>query len=349
MKKFESVAGEIREHILSGVYTEGQTLPTEDRLAAEYNVSRQTIRHALAMLVSEQLIAKRQGSGSTVIAPSLHEKTCNIAVVATYIDDYIFPSQLRAVEEVLSANRYTPIIAATKNRVSNERAVLEELIKRPVDGILIEGTKTAMPNPNFDLYAKLFSRRIPIVFFNSYYPGLDGTISVCADNYGGGYSLVQHLLEKGHTRIAGFFKSDDIQGHQRYSGFITALRDAGISVPDERVFWYTTETQKNVFKHADNIFSRLGNATAVVCYNDDIALSLVKFLTGEGKRVPQDYAVASFDNSNLSEISTVRITSLSYGDKNIGRIAAQKLVDLLNGKKAVSEAVPWTLVKKDST
>ncbi|MBS7369396.1 MAG: GntR family transcriptional regulator [Oscillospiraceae bacterium] len=349
MKKYEQVAADIRDNILSGRYTEGQTLPTEDALSSDYNVSRQTIRHALALLVDEELISKRQGSGSTVIAPSAHEKTRTIAVVATYLDDYIFPSQLRAVEEVLSANRYQAFIAATKNQVYNERAVLEELLNRPVDGILIEGTKTAMPNPNFDLYARLINRQIPIVFFNSNYPELDGTISVCADNFGGGYALVKHLLEKGHTKIAGIFKSDDIQGHQRYSGYITALRDAGLLVPDERVIWYTTETRKSIFKHAENTLRRFGDSTAVVCYNDDIALSLIRFLNSQGKRVPEDFAVAGFDNSSLSEISNVRITSLSYGENNIGHIAAQKLVDLLAGKKVQSEAVKWILEQKEST
>lgn len=85
----------------------------------------------------------------------LNPRTGKIAVVATYISDYIFPSQLRAVDEVLSENKYTAVLSATRNRVCNERAILEEILKNPVDGILIEGTKSAMPNPNFDLYEKL--------------------------------------------------------------------------------------------------------------------------------------------------------------------------------------------------
>lgn len=56
------------------------------------------------------------------------------------------------MNDVLSENKYTAVLSATRNCVCNERAILEEILKNPVDGILIEGTKSAMPNPNFDLY-----------------------------------------------------------------------------------------------------------------------------------------------------------------------------------------------------
>lgn len=349
MKKYETVAQAIIKEIESGKYPDGAALPTEDTLTLEYGVSRQTVRRALAMLVESGMIVKRQGSGSVVRLSENRVRTGKIAVVATYISDYIFPSQLRAVEEVLSENRYTAVLSATRNRVCTERAILEEVLKNPVDGILIEGTKTAMPNPNFDLYEQILSRSIPVVFFNSYYPSLNGTFSVCADNSAGGYTLSCHLLDKGHTKIAGFFKSDDIQGHQRYSGFISALFERGIIIPDESVIWYTTETKSGLFDNEKDILDRLGDATAVVCYNDEIAFGLVKCLLSAGRRIPEDIAVVSFDNSNLSSISPVPITSLSYEDRNIGRIAAQKLVDLLDGKKVDSEVVPWTFVQKKSS
>lgn len=349
LKKYEAVAEAIKKQIEAGTYPNGTALPTEDMLTSIYSVSRQTIRKALAMLVEQDLIVKRQGSGSVVRLNENGPRTGKIAVVATYISDYIFPSQLRAVEEVLSGNKYTAVLSATRNRVCTERAILEELIKDPVDGILIEGTKTAMPNPNFDLYQQLLSRNIPIVFFNSYYPALDGTFSVCADNRAGGYALACHLIDKDHTKIAGFFKSDDIQGHQRYSGFISALFEHGLIIPDENVFWYTTETKNSLFDNEQDVLEKLGDNTAVVCYNDEIAIRLVKCLLSAGKRIPEDIAVVSFDNSNLSNISPVPITSLSYEDRNIGRIAAQKLVDLLNGKRVESEVVPWTFRQKESS
>lgn len=349
MKKYEELISALEEAIRNGKYSEGQNLPTEEKLTEMYSVSRQTVRRALSCLADSGYIVKRQGSGSVVRQKRPVPRTGKIAVVATYISDYIFPGQLRAVEEVLSENRYTAVLSATRNRVCTERAILEELLKEPVDGILIEGTRSAMPNPNFDLYERLIGMGIPVVFFNGYYPALGGTYYVCADNRAGGAELVHHLIERGNTRISGYFKSDDIQGHQRYAGFISELFRSGLVIPDENVFWYTTEMKETLFDQPEEVLKRLGDSTAVVCYNDEVAFGLVKCLLASGKRVPEDIAVVSFDNSSLSSISQVPITSLSYEDRNIGRIAAQKLVDILNGKSVVSEVVPWTLVQKESS
>lgn len=90
MTKYEAVAQAIKTDIENGVYTEGQAIPTEELLAAQYDVSRQTIRKALALLVEDDLIIKRQGSGSVVRPKRLNPRTGKIAVVATYISDYIF-------------------------------------------------------------------------------------------------------------------------------------------------------------------------------------------------------------------------------------------------------------------
>lgn len=347
MLKYQSISTIIRDEIKNGQFPAGTMLPTEEQLAGRFSASRQTIRQALSVLVQEGLITKQRGSGSRVRLQPDRPRSGNIAVIATYISDYIFPGILREAEAVLAANKYTAILAATGNSVYNERNILTDFLTKPIDGVLVEGTKTALPNPNLDLYAKFSERNIPIVFFNGYYAALDGTISVYADNYGGGYQLVEYLLAKGHESIAGIFKSDDIQGHQRYSGYITALRDAGKMIPDSAVFWYTTESRDRLF--ANELAARLAECTAVVCYNDEIAFRLIPLLQAAGLRVPQDIAVVSFDDSTLSEISPVKITSLSYGEQNIGRVSAEKLMRLIAGETAETETLRWALIEKDSS
>lgn len=347
MKKYETVAAALISDIKSGKYPRGSALPTEERLTLMYGVSRQTVRRALSVLAEGGMISTRRGSGSTVLPERSAPRTGKIAVVATYISDYIFPGQLQAVEEVLSENHCTAVLSATRNRICTERTILSALLSDPVDGILIEGTKSALPDPNADLYARLMKMGIPVVFFNGC-PALPGTYSVCADNYAGGTELARHLVAKGHTNICGFFKSDDIQGHQRYSGFISELFRRGLIIPDENIFWYTTETKDALFSKPEEVLPRLKDCTAAVCYNDEAAFGLVKCLLAAGRRIPQDIAVASFDNSALSDISPVPITSLECCG-NIGRIAAQKLVSLLNGEEISSGVVPWRLVQKSST
>lgn len=349
MKKYEFVEDSLFKQINTGIYPAGTLLPTEEQLTEIFGVSRQTVRRALSILEDKDIIEKKQGSGSMVKKRNPAAAGGKVSVIVTYIDDYIFPGQLRGVEEVLSKNKLSAILSATRNRICSERRILLDILNDPVAGILVEGTKTALPNPNIDLYKKLAERGIPIVFFNSIYPALKDTLYVCADNRRGGYELVTYLLGKGHKSIASVFKADDIQGHERYSGYISAMFDNGLFVSDSKTIWYTTETKESLFDEPKRILSSIGDATAVVCYNDEIAFTLIKLLTVCGRRVPEDVAVVSFDNSSLSEMSPIRITSLSYEDKNIGSIAAGKLADIINGRKASSEIIPWKLMEKESS
>ena len=112
--------------------------------------------------------------------------------------------------------------------------------------MIVEGTKTALPNPNIDLYANLKEQGIPVVFINGFYPELKKPIYVVADDRAGGRTLCETLLKKGHRRIAGIFKSDDIQGHRRYAGYAEALRAAGIPLNDDNVLWFTTENRDDL-------------------------------------------------------------------------------------------------------
>ena len=354
--KYQKIADELRIHIEAGKYRSSSTLPTEFSIAQEYQVSRQTVRQALSMLAKDGLIEKRQGSGSHILSheppqPEVPHRT--VAVITTYISDYIFPTVLREAEDVFSQHNCTPSLFATQNQVSNERKVLKNLLQMPVDGILVEGTKTALPNPNIDLYQQLIRQGIPLVFMHGNYAELQGACYVLDDNFGGGRQLVRYLAEKGHTRIAGIFKGDDIQGHGRFAGYAAGLREAGLSVDDAHVFWYHTSTKERIMSSPvdqvpPELLSAVEGCTAVVCYNDEIASHLEALLLHSGYHIPQDIAVVSFDNSRFSELAPVPLTSLSHAPYNVGRIAAEKLLQMMDRETCDPMLIPWSLIQRQS-
>lgn len=111
----------------------------------------------------------------------------------------------------------------------NERRILQELLQKPISGLLIEGTKSALPNPNLDLYRKFKQQGIPVLFLNAYYQDLEDIPYVVTDDRQGGYDAADYLITKGHKKIAGIFKTDDRQGHEaRYLGYASALIEHGM-------------------------------------------------------------------------------------------------------------------------
>ena len=351
--KYQILADRLREELSRNSGQAGYKLPTEQELSRQYQLSRQTVRHALALLEKEGLIRRRQGSGSFATGLLPGETPRQIAVVTSFLDDYIFPAILHDASDVFSRQGYSTAVYATENRVGTEREILLSLLEKPVGGLLVEGSKTALPTPNMDLYQRLRQAGTPIVFLHGAYAELDGVPCVADDNYGGGYQLARYLMGKGHREITGIFKSDDIQGPQRYHGAVTALRDGGRSIQDSRFAWYDTEDRFHLLEHGDNrlllefLRERLGDATAVICYNDEIAYHLIRTLLAEGLQVPEEVAVVSFDNSYLSQLGPVPITSLRHRS-HMGRVAAEQILSLLDGGTARSKFLEWELIERSS-
>ncbi len=239
-------------------------------------------------------------------------KTGQIAVICTYISEYIFPSILRGIEQVTKENDYQLLMNSTNNSIASERAILSKLRDNPPDGIIVEGTKTALPNPNREFYHSLAENGVPIVFINSYYPDIVGenVIHIVADDYSGGFTATQTLIREGHRNICGIFKSDDTQGTNRYSGYMDAIVRMGASVRDNNVIWFSTETKELLLRSIGDFLMGIDRScTAVVCYNDQIAATVLRFFETNG-----DYAVravASFDRALPIDSNILSFVSLS--------------------------------------
>ena len=352
--KYMVLAQYLRENVMLHAKNSSYKLPSERELTDQFGVSRQTVRRAMLDLENEGLIKSRRGSGYYAVSAG-HSSHAQIAVITSFTDEYIFPAILRDMENVLVSRGYTLQTFATLNRVSAEREILQNLINHPVGGILVEGSKTALPNPNMDLYQSLHKMGIPIVFFQGNYPALSYLPSVTDDNYAGGYRLAKFLIDKGRRNLGGIFKSDDIQGPERYSGMMNAIRDAGLPIPDHSICWYDSTRRSRLIDNRDTSLlatfmkENLPLADAIICYNDEIAYHLIKYLTETGKNVPEDISVASFDNSYYSRISPVPVTSLWHSKRHMGTEAAGLLLSILQGKKAHSLVLPWELSVRAST
>ncbi len=341
--KQTTVMTHIMEDIQSGRYADGSRMPTEAEYSELFRVSRQTVRKALVALEEQGVIRRVQGSGSYVNHPSQRrKKTGQIAVICTYISEYIFPSILRGIEQVTKENDYQLLMNSTNNSIASERAILSKLRDNPPDGIIVEGTKTALPNPNREFYHSLAENGVPIVFINSYYPDIVGenVIHIVADDYSGGFTATQTLIREGHRNICGIFKSDDTQGTNRYSGYMDAIVRMGASVRDNNVIWFSTET-KELLLHSigDFLMGIDRSCTAVVCYNDQIAATVLRFFETNG-----DYAVravASFDRALPIDSNILSFVSYPHPKEKMGRVAAEKLFRMIAGCREESRTLAW--------
>jgi GntR family transcriptional regulator, arabinose operon transcriptional repressor len=334
--KYRKIVEWVKAQVDNGKIKPGEKLNSENELSEMFQMSRQTVRHAISELEKDKIIERRQGSGTYIsnVFKRKTENTMNIAVITTYVDDYIFPSIIKGMEEVISDAGYTLQIAFTHNSVEKEYSVIKNILDRNMaDGIIVEPTKSGIPNPNVELYNEIIEKEIPTIFFNSYYPEINLPY-VVLDDKATGYLATKYLIDAGHTRIAGIFKSDDRQGHLRYAGYVKAISDAGLRLYDENVLWIDTEDLRNLSVEAKRVLKRLRESTGCVCYNDQVAQEIVKICGKNEISIPNDLSLVSIDNSDIAKNCKVPLTSVSHPKMELGKRVASNLIQMIQGEIA---------------
>ncbi len=331
--KYIEIANELRQKIRNGV-SAGEKLPTETMLMQQYRVSRHTVRQALEQLVHERMLVRIPGRGTFVADGSVleHAHSNNlIAVIMTYISDYIFPSIIRGIEQSLREHSYNLLLLSTQNQFELERRALETAIAQDCCGIILEPVKSTIPNPNLHLFQQIYQRRLPLILLHAEPPGFPPFHKILFDDLRGAEMLTTHLLDQGHRNIGGIFKVDDKQGLQRFKGYVRALAEYHVDFNSDALFLYHTESKDIVTDdYVRSVFEKQSNRpTAVVCYNDEIAVRLIKDLNAAGLSVPADVSVVGFDDSHLALVSHPELTTIRHPKEKMGRLAADQLLSII--------------------
>ena len=330
--KYQKLKEYIIQTIKSSELKTGEKIYSENELADKFEISRHTVRQAIGELVTEGWLYRVQGKGTFVDRRPDEKRpaTKTLGVITTYLNDYIFPAIIRGIDGVLSVNGYNFILGCTYNQHERERVCLENLLNQNIDGLIVEPTKSALPNPNLDLYRELSSRGIPVLFIHGCYRELDYSY-VVEDDEKAGYLATRHLIELGHQKIAGIFKIDDIQGHCRFSGFQRAHKESSLQISDSRVLWFDTDEidQKILGSSMSRVSNLLSDCTAIVCYNEQIAVMLLDTIREAGLRVPEDISLVSFDDSQLAVASEVKLTTIAHPKERLGEEAAKAMINMI--------------------
>lgn len=351
--KYQVIADEIKNKIINKELQVGSLLPTEKDFQTRYGVSRYTIRQAMELLVVDGYIKKRKGSGSYVSYEFLNSKKSNnskkIGVIVTYLSDYIFPSIIRGLETVLRENGYSLILASTNNNHADERQCLEMMLDQGIKGLIVEPTKSNVYNPNLSYYSLFKQCDIPILTINAQYEELNLPY-IAIDDVKSGHLATKYLIDKGHEDIALITKIDDNQGKLRMKGYFNAFENNNKVFKSEYIYTYDTESKVTVLdQFVEHVVSKQIQVSAVVCYNDQIAYYIMKKLTKMGVSVPGDISIVGEDNSVLSKLEDVDLTTTSHPQELLGEKAANWVLSTIEtGKEQPSELLDTYIIERSS-
>ncbi|MDY0095470.1 MAG: GntR family transcriptional regulator [Candidatus Vecturithrix sp.] len=313
-------------------YDTDQKIPSETELMAQFKVSRNTVRQALAELVNAGFIYKKHGSGSFFSGKTEKEESHSylIGVITPFISSYIYPQIIQGIDDVAHERRYNIVLGSSKGELAKERNCLEQLLEKNIEGLLIEpagGFQSIQESETFNVVKTL---GIPVVFMD--WEIDDPDISyVSLNDLEGGFRATSYLAQAGHTRIACVYPDDHIPGIRRYEGYKKALDTYQLAY-NESLVRATTIEKWNETSHIIALTKNLlalgkQRPSAIFFFNDNAALRAYIAIREAGLRIPEDISIMGFDDSELATLADAPLTTMIHPKYQLGKWAAEMLFD----------------------
>lgn len=180
-------------------------------------------------------------------------------------------------------------------------------------------------------------------------PGQPG-VTIGCDNFQGGRDMTRHLLEQGRRNIAfiGHASEHYPEFLERYKGYSDSLRNAGLPVqPELQIDAFTTE--RSGCDAVNALIERGVSFDALFCASDLIAIGAMRALVDRGIRVPQDVAVAGFDDIPIASFTNPSLTTVQQDTKAAGTLLVESLLALIQDETVRSHTIPAKLMIRQST
>jgi len=269
---------------------------------------------------------------------AVQRHAANGLVVPDLIGPY-YSELLMGYESAAAQFGQSVVIVVTHPREDPARAVRD--LSSRVDGLVVANSTIS------DDSARSIGRRIPVVLLAR--PALDGCDAVSAENADSARALTEHLLA--HRRQRLLFVGDpdgspDVQ--QRYRGFTSALTESeNLAVgPAIRVSF----AEGSGAEVAAHVLASANRPDALVCANDELALSTMKALQRAGVSVPDDIAIVGWDDVMTARYVSPGLTTVRQPLYELGRVAATRLHERIAGASTAPEPLilPTELVLRSS-
>ena len=271
-----------------------------------------------------------------------------IGLVVLDISNPFFTDVARGVEDAVNAEGLAVILCNSDDRPEKEAAYLDALAEQRVQGVLI--TPTARLSPALDTLRR---RGVPVVLLDRRAAGPD-QCSVAVDDVHGGRLAADHLLERGHRRIAFVGGSSGLpQVQERHEGVERAVLEACGSDDALTVLSPEKLTVSAGRSAAEQIIGMPSSRrpTAAICANDLLALGMLQEMVRHGVHVPDDFAIVGYDDIDFAAAAAVPLSSVRKPRQELGRRAAELMMDEARGEKHLHEQLlfePQLVVRESS-
>ena len=309
---------------------------TIKELAKELKISTSTVSRALGdkwdvnsetrKAVLE--LAERWNYHPNPMSLSLkQQQTMTIGVIVPEFVTNFFAEVIIGIQYTMEAEGYNILISQSDESLEREAKNVRNLEDRFVDGIIISLTKETT---NTDHLQNLIDKNFPLVLFNRV-SDIDAP-KVIIDDYKWAFVAVEHLITQGNKRIAYLAGPENLSlSKQRERGYLDALRKYNIPIDPSLIIHCGVMMEKGIMG-AHHILEMENRPDAIFAINDPVAIGAMKTLQKNGVKVPEDIAIVGFSESKMAMIVEPNLTSVEQPTFEMGKIAAELLIEQLKRK-----------------
>jgi len=242
---------------------------------------------------------------------------------------------MHGVDDVLHPAGYSLFVSTTHRDKQREKEVVRVMVQRGVDGVILLAPQFSSEQSHL-----LQTYGLPMAIVNNEGAG-EYQYLIYNDDLYGIRLVTRHLIDLGHQRIA--FLGNKLGGRtnsDRLKGFREEMKAAGLDVPDEFIYLTTGGVPEGGHAGAQYLLSLPQIPTAIVCYNDYMAVGVYSAVIQAGFRIPQNISVTGFDDITIAAHLTPPLTTLHQFKYDLGAGAARMMLEILEQNRDPADPPP---------
>ncbi len=309
----------------------GVSITTVSRVMnGNYPVKKETKEKVIAV------IEKLNYKPNDIAVSMVRKKTNMIGVIIPSITNMFFSTLVKGINDVLYRENYTMIMLQSNG---NEKELVEKLLARQVDGIIVFDSDISKNNK----YYKKVSKIYPLIFLNTF----DESFSTVSSNQEQGTILALEYLKKlKHEKILLVRGIEDGYSYNLKEEIYSTL------VEDGTILYVENSNKDDAIKNTKDVVKKFykhnKDYSSIFCSNDLMAIGAIEGLKELKLKVPKDISVVGFDNIFLTELVTPKITTIDQNSYELGRLSAENIIKKTINNGKINIKIKSKLIERES-
>ncbi len=304
---------------------------TIDDIAREAGVSRQTVSRAInnmngiSDLTRQRIMAivDERGYRPNRLAQGMASKrSLTIGLIIADVTNPAHANVSRGIQDCAQTNNYNVFLRNTDSNKQNELEALQSFVSEGVDGIVLVG-----PRHTIEEIKSFADKTLPIVVVHRYIKA-PYVASILADVVGATKKALEYLFGAGHQHIGLITRIGNLENSNHLKGYQQAFEARNLTYSPDWIV-QSERTLSGGYKGTQRLLSLNPELTAVMTYNDLMAVGAMKACADMGRCVPESVSVMGFDDIALSSYVTPSLSTIRFNGYEVGRVAMERLLDMV--------------------